>query len=171
MVRLLILTGCRRSEISDLAWDEVDLGRAVIELPGSRTKNRLPHVIPLAPAAVAILAPAPRLSDHRASPTSRAGRGQSSGSTTSWGCRPWVVHDLRRSCATGWREHCGADPHLVELAINHAGGTRSGVAGVYDRSVRLAERRELLERWAALILTAAGEPARAPAGNVVRIGR
>jgi hypothetical protein len=29
--------------------------------------------------------------------------------------------------------------HLVELVINHAGGTRAGLAGVYDRSEGLAD--------------------------------
>jgi len=37
----------------------------VIELRGSRTKNSLPHVIPLPPAAVAILAGVPRKSTAR----------------------------------------------------------------------------------------------------------
>jgi hypothetical protein len=65
---------------------------------------------------------------------------------------PWKIHDFRRSAATGWREHLRADPHLAELAINHTSGTRSGVAGTYDRSERLEERRQLLERWADLVL-------------------
>jgi hypothetical protein len=45
------------------------------------------------------------------------------------------------------------------------------VAGTYDRSQRLAERRDLLERWADLILEAAGEPAPVIPVNVVSIGR
>ena len=84
---------------------------------------------------------------------------------------PWTIHDIRRSAATGWREHLQADPHLCELAINHAGGARSGVAGTYDRSVRLNERRTLLEAWAALVTEAAGEPVPTAADNVVRLGR
>ena len=56
IMRLLILSGCRKSEISDLRWSEVGLDEAVIRLPGSRTKNKRPHLVPLAPAAVEILA-------------------------------------------------------------------------------------------------------------------
>jgi hypothetical protein len=71
---------------------------------------------------------------------------------------PWTIHDIRRSVATGLREHLSGDTHLVELAINHVSGSRGGVAGTYDRSERMSERRRLLERWAELVLHAAGEP-------------
>jgi integrase len=37
IIRLLVLTGCRRSEIAELRWSEVDLASATITLPGSRT--------------------------------------------------------------------------------------------------------------------------------------
>jgi hypothetical protein len=71
-----------------------------------------------------------------------------------------VIEDTRRSFSTGCREHLDPVPdhHLVELTINHVSGSRGGVAGTYDRSERLAERRRLLERWADLVLRAAGEP-------------
>jgi hypothetical protein len=35
--------------------------------------------------------------------------------------------------------------------VNHISGTRAGVAGTYNRSELLAERRAALERWAAHI--------------------
>lgn len=55
IIRLLILTACRRSEIADLKWRELDLDGAVIHLPATRTKNAQPHDVPLAPLAVSIL--------------------------------------------------------------------------------------------------------------------
>ena len=39
-------------------------------------------------------------------------------------------------------------PHVVEVTVNHIGGTRSGVAGTYNRSELMDERKEALERWA-----------------------
>ena len=42
----------------------------------------------------------------------------------------------------------GIPPHVIELAINHAGGSRAGVAGTYNKSELLPERRAALERWA-----------------------
>jgi integrase len=55
IIRLLILTGQRRSEIAELRWPEVDFAAGAITLPAERTKNRRPHVIPLAPMARALL--------------------------------------------------------------------------------------------------------------------
>jgi integrase len=45
IVRLLILTGQRRSEIADLPWAEINATEAQIELPPERTKNHLPHIL------------------------------------------------------------------------------------------------------------------------------
>jgi integrase len=171
MLRLLVLTGCRRSEISDLAWSEIDFARGVIELPGSRCKNGLPLVVPLAPAAVSILAGVPRMSTSGVFIGFRSWSHAKIKLDDMLGLAAWTIHDLRRSVSTGLREHLAADGHLVELILNHVSGARAGVAGTYDRSQRLAERRELLTRWSELILQAAGEPAPAIAGNIVRIGR
>jgi integrase len=171
MLRLLILTGCRRSEISDLSWQEVDFGRGVIELPGSRTKNGLPLVVPLPPAALAILAGVPRMSTSAVFIGFRPWSHAKAKLDDMLGLAPWVIHDLRRSVSTGLHEHLNADTHLIELCLNHASGSRGAIAGVYDRSQRLAERRDLLTGWSALILEAAGEPPAPAAENVVSLGR
>jgi integrase len=39
IIRLLILTGCRREEIGGLRWSEIDFDRGTITLPKERTKN------------------------------------------------------------------------------------------------------------------------------------
>jgi hypothetical protein len=36
---------------------------------------------------------------------------------------------------------------VVEQVVNHVSGTRGGVAGVYNQSELLPERRAALERW------------------------
>jgi hypothetical protein len=46
--------------------------------------------------------------------------------------RPWTLHDLCRSFASGLRRF-GVAPHIVELALNHRSGTFIGVAGIYQR--------------------------------------
>jgi hypothetical protein len=60
---------------------------------------------------------------------------------------PWRLHDLRRTAVTGMVE-LGVPPHVVELVVNHVSGTRSGVAGVYNKSEMLQERKAALDRWA-----------------------
>jgi hypothetical protein len=47
IVRLLILTGCRRDEIGAMSWQELRLLKAELHLPGGRTKNGEPHIVPL----------------------------------------------------------------------------------------------------------------------------
>jgi hypothetical protein len=51
-------------------------------------------------------------------------------------------------------------PHVVEVTVNHIGGRRSGVAGPYNRSRLMDERKEALKRWAAhiagIVATTAG---------------
>jgi hypothetical protein len=37
---------------------------------------------------------------------------------------------------------------LIELVVNHVSGSRRGVAGIYNRAERMAERRAALQRWA-----------------------
>src|SRR5262249_26593966 len=55
IMKILILTGAREREISDLHWAEINLDKGVIELPAHRVKNRRKHVIPMSGAVRAIL--------------------------------------------------------------------------------------------------------------------
>ena len=57
--RLLLLTGCRLSEIRDLEWDHVKEDH--IQLPDSKTGKR---IVPLGPEARAVLAAIPRQDDN-----------------------------------------------------------------------------------------------------------
>ena len=59
IVRLLMLTGCRRDEIGKLAWREVDLGTGTLTIPAARTKNGRPHAVPLAEPVRATLGCSP----------------------------------------------------------------------------------------------------------------
>ena len=166
ILKLLILTGQRRLEFGDLAWAEVDRAKRQIELPADRTKNGRGHIIPLTDEALALLPPV------------RAGRdlvfGRGAGGFSGWSkakgeldariaaarnesgidkpMPPWRLHDLRRSCVTALNENGFAQPHVVEAIVNHVSGHLAGVAGIYNRSTHMPERRQALERWAAHIV-------------------
>ena len=100
--RLLLLTGCRMSEIRDLRWDYVK--DDCIELPDAKTGGR---VVPLGPEARAVLSAIPREEDN---PWVIAGRLPGSHLTDLQ--RPWRrirkqaglegvrIHDLRHSFAS-----------------------------------------------------------------------
>src|SRR5262249_34248982 len=60
IVKLLMLTGARRSEIGGLTWDELSSSLPLITLPPTRTKNAREHLIPLSEPALAILRAQPK---------------------------------------------------------------------------------------------------------------
>ena len=58
----------------------------------------------------------------------------------------WILHDLRRTAATGMAR-LGFAPHVVDKVLNHVSGTIRGVAAVYNRFEYDKERKEALEAW------------------------
>jgi hypothetical protein len=39
-------------------------------------------------------------------------------------------------------------PHIIEAVLNHVGGHKGGIAGVYNRATYDKEKREALNLWA-----------------------
>jgi integrase len=62
----------------------------------------------------------------------------------------WILHDLRRTAATGMAR-LNIAPHVVDRILNHVSGTIRGVAAVYNRHAYLEERKAALEAWARYI--------------------
>jgi hypothetical protein len=60
---------------------------------------------------------------------------------------PWRLHDLRRTFVTMVSEKSFAPPHIIEAIVNHISGTKSGVAGTYNKALYLDERRQALVAW------------------------
>jgi len=159
IVRLLMLTAQRRGEVCGIAWDEIDLGEGVWTIPGNRTKNHKPHMVPLTVTAIGIIKSLPRFEGssfvfpargREAQPYS----GYSKGKRTldaAIGLHDWTLHDLRRTAATGMAR-LGVPPHVVERILNHSTGTFGGVAGVYNRFQYLPEMRQALATWEAHVL-------------------
>ena len=152
-VKLLLLTGARLNEVSGMERAELSADGAVWTIPGGRTKNHKSCVVPLPPLAREIIASVPRTSERFV--FSRRGHGPITGwsgakrdlDAAMGGDIPaWRLHDLRRTCVSGMVE-LGVGVDVVELVVNHVSGTRGGVAGVYNKSELMPERREALERW------------------------
>ncbi len=152
VVKLLALTGQRRTEIGDLIWDEVDLDEATINLPGNRTKNGLAHVVPLSKSALAILKACPNVG------ASVFGRVGCSTGFSGWskakkaldkasGVTNWTLHDLRRTAAT-YMGDLDVAPHVIEEVLNHISGSKAGVAGIYRRSKYEPQKRAALDTLA-----------------------
>lgn len=167
IVRLLLLTGQRREEVGGMLWSELDFGKGLWSLQPDRTKNRLPHDVPLSAAAADIIASQPRTAgrDHvfgsRTGPFSgwskakaaldhriTAARADEGGKVRP--AAPWRLHDLRRTAATGMAE-LGVQPHVLEAVLNHISGHKAGVAGIYNRAAYAAEKRAALALWASQV--------------------
>jgi integrase len=153
IIWLLALLGSRRQEVGGMCKSELDLDAGTWTLPAQRAKNKHAHTIALPPTALKIIRSVP-LSDRDHLFGDRSENG-----FTRWGAakeeldgrlgnavKPWRLHDLRRTAATGMVE-IGIEPHHVEACLNHYGGHRAGIAGVYNRSSYERPIKVALARW------------------------
>jgi len=62
------------------------------------------------------------------------------------GVGEWILHDLRRTAATGMAA-LNIAPHVVDRILNHVSGTIRGVAAVYNRHAYIDERKAALGAW------------------------
>lgn len=152
-VRILLLTGQRRSEIAKAKWEWIDLDGGTLTLPASETKNGRAHLVPLTPQVVAILKNMPRFGEagfvftsNGSSPISGFAKLKEKLDRFTGDIEPWVLHDLRRSFATH-AVRLGVLEEVVSKVLNH---TSTGVtAKVYALHRYEAEKRDALMRWAA----------------------
>jgi hypothetical protein len=153
IVRALLLTGQRREEVSGLTSSELDPGLSVWTLPGTRSKNSRPHIIPISAQMETLLRAQARVSG-----TDLVFPGERS-LFSGWskskarldrrsGVSGWTLHDLRRTAATGMAE-LGIAPHVIEAVLNHASGHKAGVAGIYNQARYASEMRRALNLWGA----------------------
>jgi integrase len=153
IVKLLVLTGQRRSEVGGMEWRELDLDRAIWTIPASRSKNKRQHVLPLSPEAVEIIKAFPRFSDSKFvfSPGETAPSGYSRAKTRldariGESIAPWILHDIRRSVASGLAG-LGVNLPVIERLLNHVSGSFAGIVGVYQKYNFADEMRGAMERW------------------------
>jgi integrase len=168
ILKLILLTGCRRAEIGDLKWSEVDTDVRTITLPRQRTKNGQEHVIPLSDSAMAILEGIERrdrdylFGRRRAGGFCRWAKSKRAFDQTLKLKEPWIVHDLRRTVRTGLGK-LGIQPHIAEATLNHL---PPKLIRTYDRNTYETEKRAALDKWAAHLRVAI---AQATGANVAPI--
>jgi integrase len=192
--RVLMLTGQRREEVAGMTWAQLDRADAAWVIPVDKAKNKVQHIVPLAPLVVQEL---DRLSLARqvkakekkpdAQRWPKAGPVVSIRGKLPLSCfsqaktaldakvakvrkeagpiEPWRVHDLRRTLATGL-QRLGVRFEVTEAVLNHVSGARAGVAGIYQRHDWKEEKRSALEAWARHV-AAISSPA--DNGNVVSL--
>lgn len=127
-IRLLLLTGARKTEVLGLRWSEVDLGRLTLTLPPERTKaggKTGERRIALSPAAAAILAERRKLASGEFVFPSDKGEGHAIGLRRAFvkvrdaaGQPGLRIHDLRHSYAS-LLIASGESLFLVGKALGH----------------------------------------------------
>jgi integrase len=154
-LRTMLLTGCRRTEASAMAWSELDQERRLWRLPAERVKNARPHAVPLPAQAWTIIRSLPQINGS-AFVFTTDGRTPIVGwpkvklrISAKAGLDPesWRLHDLRRSAASGM-QRLGISVPVVEKALNHTSGTFGGIVSTYQTHDYADEVRIALQRWA-----------------------
>jgi integrase len=163
--KLALYTAARRSELSGMRWDELDLERGWWILSAARSKGGRENRVPLCGAAIALLE---GLRANSQSDFVFAGHRDLTRSTTAVGrwvkrvrqraaiAEPWRLHDLRRTTASGLAQ-LGVERLVISRILGHA---ESGITGIYDRHNYGPEQHAALTRWEhRLQRIVAGEPA------------
>lgn len=147
IVKLLILTGQRRSEVAALQGEFFADNRCT--LPRELCKNGHEHVFPLGALASSVVGNAAPgfLFPARGRDTPFNGWSKSKAildeaSDTA----DWTLHDLRRTFATN-QAKLGTPIHVVEKLLNHITGTTGGLVGIYNRHTYQDEMRKAVDLW------------------------
>ena len=161
ILKLLILTGARREELTQLRWAEV--AGDTINLSGERTKTGEPRTIPLSRPchgadrrrAAQRLRISSLLLDGKRNHVNGWSRAKLRLDAATGINQPWVVHDIRRTVATGCQK-LGVNLQTVEAVLGHTAGSRAGIVRVYQVHDFAAEKRAALEAWGAHVMALVG---------------
>jgi integrase len=147
-LKLLVLTGLRREEATQLKWSEIEGN--VIKLSAERMKNGDAHIVPLSSEAMEVLDSIPRIAGSDwvftidgKKPVNGWSKAKPIIDKES-GVSAFVIHDIRRSVSTHMNELGLAEPHIIEAVLGH---TVKGVAAVYNKAKHEAAKRKALEAW------------------------
>jgi integrase len=156
MLEFLILTAARSGEVRAMAWNEVDLDKAVWTVPATRMKAKVVHRVPLSVRAVEILTAQQAKADH---PTlvfpSIRGKVPSDMILTKFlrdhnimsseAGRTATAHGFRSSFRN-WASENGYPRDYAERALAHT--ILNQVEAAYHTTDLLDQRRDMMEAWA-----------------------
>jgi integrase len=154
-LRLLILTGTRRSEAGELPWSEIDKAEQMWRLSANRAKNGQACNIPLSSQVWALIQAQPQIAG---CPYVFSTNGTTAvnnwdkvkhriSARTGIAADDWRLHDLRRTAASGMQK-LGVQVPVIERALNHTSGSFRGIVGRYQQHDYADEIRIAFQRWA-----------------------
>jgi len=152
----------RPGELRAIEWAWVDVDGAMLTVPGEVMKrkradkgNGVPHLVPLAPQALAILEELRPLTGHGryVLPSERGGARCMSENTVRAALRAMgysnedmTAHGFRAMARTMAAERLNVQPEVIEAQLAHTVPDALGRA--YNRTQYLDQRRELMTAWA-----------------------
>jgi len=157
-LRILLLTGVRRSELTTARWHDINFDTATWHLPATATKSQVARDVPLSAwtlkefRKLKVLAGRSRyvfpVEDGSAPADAKLltrSVARCAKAFKAKGVAPFRVHDLRRTLRTGLGR-LKIRPDIAELAIGHK---RHKLIEAYDTHDYDAEVRAALDAWAA----------------------
>jgi integrase len=175
LLKTLLLTAQRRDEVATMTWKEIDK-EGIWTIPAERYKTKRPNYVPLSKAALAVIEAQPRIegcdyvfpslvktpftgfgkSKARLDKSILSDLQKRTNESTKVAPLPnWTLHDLRRTAKT-LMTRVGVRPDISERVLGHV---IAGVEGTYDRHSYADEKRDALEKLAAMIERILNPPA------------
>jgi integrase len=172
-LEFLVITATRTSEVLRATWSEIDLNEKLWVIPASRMKASREHRVPLAPAALELLAQLPHeagndflfLAPQTGTPWSatalrnimqRLGRSE-------------VPHGFRSSFSDWSHERTAHSNHAIELSLAHSIGAAAEKA--YRPGDMLEKRRTLMEQWAKYCTSPPSAAVQEAGAKILSLGR
>ena len=166
LVKTLLLTAQRRDEVANMTWAEIGTD-GTWTIPAERYKTKQPNHVPLSAAARTLIEAQPKIAgcdyvfpSSVKTPFSGFGKSKArldkdvllymrkSAKRAEVDPLPnWTLHDLRRTAKT-LMARAGVRPDISERVLGHV---IAGVEGTYDRHSYADEKRDALEKLAAMI--------------------
>jgi integrase len=167
IVRLLMLTGMRKTVIADLMRDEVKLDKRLIDIPRvfGKAKNGEEFLLPMSTQVEAIVRDAMKLSNREII----FSRDEEEGGFGCWtrmkeqlderitvlnggeAIPHWVFHDFRRTFRSLGFDICKIPDNIADVCLYHVGEAKKGLNGVYNKATYLDEKRDAMQKWADFI--------------------
>jgi integrase len=166
LAKMLLLTAQRRDEVVRMSHKEIGAD-GIWTIPAERYKTKRPNFVPLSKAALLVIREQPKHDDCEYVFPSRAktpysgfskskakldeavlaAMKQAKKGTNVEPIPNWTLHDLRRTAKT-LMARAGVRPDISERVLGHV---IAGVEGTYDRHSYADEKRDALEKLAAII--------------------
>jgi integrase len=173
LLMMLLLSAQRRDEVANMSYKEISAD-GIWTIPAERYKTKRPNHVPLSKAALAVIGAQPKIdgcdyvfASRAKTPFSGFGKSKAAldkavlaAMRAAKGAKVeplpnWTLHDLRRTAKT-LMVRAGVRPDISERVLGHV---IAGVEGTYDRHSYADEKRDALEKLAAMIERILNPPA------------